>query len=95
MNMAKKAQMTLAESIKKLEAISDWFDKQKEIDLEKGLEKVKEGADGIAAEHAPWQCDCQDCDNESREECAPVPRCGESKREEQAHLRFVGEKAKE
>jgi exonuclease VII small subunit len=42
--MVKKAQESLADSIKKLGAISDWFDQQKEIDLEKGLEKVREGA---------------------------------------------------
>jgi exonuclease VII small subunit len=42
--MAKKTEVNLADSLKKLEAISDWFDKQEEIDLEKGLEKVKEGA---------------------------------------------------
>jgi exonuclease VII small subunit len=42
--MAKKTQTSLSDSINKLEAISDWFDQQKEIDLEKGLLKVKEGA---------------------------------------------------
>lgn len=42
--MAKNAQGTLGDSIKKLEKISQWFDEQEEIDLEKGLEKVKEGA---------------------------------------------------
>jgi exonuclease VII small subunit len=42
--MAKDIQGTLGESIKKLEKVSEWFDEQKEIDLEKGLEKVKEGA---------------------------------------------------
>lgn len=33
----------LSESLKKLEAITDWFESQQEIDVEKGLEKVKEG----------------------------------------------------
>jgi exodeoxyribonuclease VII small subunit len=45
--MAKKisnTQNTLGDSIKKLEKISEWFDEQEEIDLEKGLEKVREGA---------------------------------------------------
>jgi exodeoxyribonuclease VII small subunit len=42
--MAKNVQGTLGDSIKKLEKISQWFDEQEEIDLEKGLEKVKEGA---------------------------------------------------
>ena len=40
----------LAESLKKLEAISDWFDNQEEVDVEKGLEKAylsaAEGAEG-------------------------------------------------
>ncbi len=34
----------LKESFKKLEAIVEWFDEQKEIDVEAGLEKVKEGS---------------------------------------------------
>lgn len=42
--MAKNIQGSLGDSIKKLEKISQWFDEQTEIDLEKGLEKVKEGA---------------------------------------------------
>lgn len=33
----------LTESLEKLKAISDWFENQEEIDVEKGLEKVKEG----------------------------------------------------
>jgi len=34
----------LKESFKKLENIIKWFDEQKEIDVEAGLEKVKEGS---------------------------------------------------
>ncbi len=34
----------LKESFKKLEAIVKWFDEQKEIDVEAGLKKVKEGS---------------------------------------------------
>lgn len=34
----------LSESLKKLEKIVEWFEEQEEIDVEKGLEKVKEGA---------------------------------------------------
>jgi len=34
----------LKESFKKLESIVKWFDEQKEIDVEAGLEKVKEGS---------------------------------------------------
>ncbi|MFA7169443.1 MAG: exodeoxyribonuclease VII small subunit [Candidatus Paceibacterota bacterium] len=42
--MAKEVKNSLSGSLKKLEEISSWFDEQEEIDLEKGLEKVKEGA---------------------------------------------------
>lgn len=34
----------LRESMEKLEGIISWFDSQKEVDIEMGLEKVKEGA---------------------------------------------------
>ena len=34
----------LKESLRKLNEIADWFEKQKEVDVEVGLEKVKEGA---------------------------------------------------
>ncbi len=37
-------QNTLKDSLKKIKDIVDWFDKQDEIDVEAGLEKVKEGA---------------------------------------------------
>ena len=33
----------LKNSLKKLEDIVEWFDKQEEVDVEAGLEKVKEG----------------------------------------------------
>lgn len=33
----------LKDSLKKIESIINWFDEQKEIDVEAGLEKVKEG----------------------------------------------------
>ena len=39
----------LSESLKKLEEISRWFESREEIDVEKGLEKVKEGAKLIKA----------------------------------------------
>ena len=42
----------LSESLKKLEAISDWFDNQEEVDVEKGLEKVKEGVELIKISRA-------------------------------------------
>ncbi len=38
---------TLKDSLKKLKDIVDWFDKQEEVDVEMGLEKVKEGANLI------------------------------------------------
>lgn len=34
----------LTETMKKLREIAAWFESQEEIDVEKGLEKVKEGA---------------------------------------------------
>lgn len=34
----------LSESLKKLSELVAWFDNQNEVDIEKGLEKVKEGA---------------------------------------------------
>lgn len=38
------AKNTLKDSLKKLKDIVNWFDKQEEVDVEAGLEKVKEGA---------------------------------------------------
>lgn len=40
--MEKKAK--LGESLKKLEHIVEWFEKQEAVDVEAGLEKVREGA---------------------------------------------------
>lgn len=40
---------SLGESLKKLESITDWFESQEEIDVEKALEKVKEGVTLIRA----------------------------------------------
>jgi len=34
---------SLGESLKKLEAITEWFERQESIDVEVALEKVKEG----------------------------------------------------
>lgn len=34
---------SLGEALKKLESITDWFENQEEIDVEKALDKVKEG----------------------------------------------------
>lgn len=38
------AKNSLKESLKKLKGIIAWFDQQEEVDVEAGLEKVKEGA---------------------------------------------------
>ena len=40
--MAKKT--NIKESLGKLEQIVSWFEKQSDVDVEEGLEKVKEGA---------------------------------------------------
>lgn len=34
----------LKDSLRKLKEIADWFEDQEEVDVEAGLEKVKEGA---------------------------------------------------
>ncbi len=44
-----KNNINLTETIKKLRAITAWFESQDEIDVEKGLERVKEGAELINA----------------------------------------------
>jgi len=41
--MSKDTKKTLAESMKKLEEIANWFENQKEIDVENGIKKAKEG----------------------------------------------------
>lgn len=43
--MATKA--NLGESLKKIQEIIGWFDNQEEVDVEKGLEKIKEGTELI------------------------------------------------
>ena len=47
--MSKGEHINLTDTIKKLRAITGWFETQDEIDVEKGLEKVKEGAELIKA----------------------------------------------
>ena len=44
--------INLNETLKKLEAISSWFDSQREVDVEEGLKKVKEGAELIKVSKA-------------------------------------------
>lgn len=39
----------LSDSLKKIQDIITWFEDQQEVDVEKGLEKVKEGAALIKA----------------------------------------------
>ncbi|MFA5925663.1 MAG: exodeoxyribonuclease VII small subunit [Parcubacteria group bacterium] len=36
-------EINLTQSLKKLEEIVEWFENQEEVDVEKGIEKVKEG----------------------------------------------------
>lgn len=48
--MSKSEQsVNLSDTIKKLRSITEWFESQQEIDVEKGLDKIKEGADLIKA----------------------------------------------
>ena len=47
-----KPELNLSETMKKLRAIASWFEEQDEVDVEKGLEKVKEGALLIKASRA-------------------------------------------
>ena len=42
--MKKTGQTNLNETLKKLSQIVSWFESQSELDVEKGLEYVKEGA---------------------------------------------------
>jgi len=37
------SKVNLSESLKKIQEIISWFDNQEEVDVEKGLEKIKEG----------------------------------------------------
>ena len=43
-----KSTTNINEHMKKLRAITEWFESQDEIDIEKGIEKIKEGATLIA-----------------------------------------------
>lgn len=43
--MVKKSD--ISESLKKLEALASWFERENDIDVEEGLKKVKEGAELI------------------------------------------------
>ncbi len=47
--------LNLSESLKKLEEITEWFDSQDEVDVEKGLEKVKDGVKLIKSSRARLQ----------------------------------------
>ena len=47
--------LNLSESLKKLEEITEWFNNQQEVDVEKGLEKVKEGVQLVKASRARLQ----------------------------------------
>lgn len=45
--MEHEKQHSITESLSRLEGIIGWFEKQKEVDVEAGLAKVKEGAELI------------------------------------------------
>lgn len=47
MTPKKTNKLNLSENLKKLSGIVSWFESQQELDVEKGLEYVKEGADLI------------------------------------------------
>ena len=40
----KKEEGNISKSLKSLEEIVNWFEGQKDVDIERGLEKVKQGA---------------------------------------------------
>jgi len=42
--MKKQEENNISKSLKSLEGIVNWFEEQKDVDIEKGLEKVKQGA---------------------------------------------------
>ena len=42
--MAEKDKTKISESLSKLEGIVEWFENQKDVDVEEGLKRVKEGA---------------------------------------------------
>ena len=44
--MAKQA-INITDTMKKLRSITEWFESQEEIDVERGMEKIKEGAELI------------------------------------------------
>jgi exodeoxyribonuclease VII small subunit len=45
-------EINLSQSLKKLEEIVEWFESQDEVDVERGLEKVKEGVELVKASKA-------------------------------------------
>ena len=51
--MEDKLNLTVA--LKKLEEINDWFENQDEVDVEQGLEKVKEGVKLVKASQSRLQ----------------------------------------
>jgi len=47
--------INLAESLRQLEEITKWFDNQEDVDVEKGLEKVREGVKLVKMSRARLQ----------------------------------------
>jgi hypothetical protein len=50
--MATKEVLGLKDSLKELQEINEWFDSQKEVDVEAGLEKIRRGAELLKASKA-------------------------------------------
>ncbi len=49
------SKVNLGESLRKVQEIISWFDNQEEVDVEKGLEKIKEGTVLIKASRTRLQ----------------------------------------
>ncbi len=55
MGKTKTNQPNLNKSLKKLEEISRWFEEQEEVDVEQGLQKVKEAIELLKASRVRLQ----------------------------------------
>lgn len=50
--MPKEQHDNLSESLAELEKIAEWFESQEEVDVEKGIQKVRQGAELIKKSRA-------------------------------------------
>lgn len=78
--------VNLKESLKKLNAIIEWFEAQDEIDVETGLEKVKEGATLVKV--------CKKRLSEIENEFEQIQRDVEGESAKGAPVKFVPSRAK-